>query len=96
MDIKELTRQAIAEVRAQENKTARVDKTSEVLRHLKENGSITSLEAFELYGATRLSAIIFKLRQKGYEIKTTDEACLDKYGHLCKFGRYVLEESDEK
>lgn len=65
-------------------------KSSEVLKHLKVRGSITSLEAFELYGATRLSAIIFELRKKGYNIKTTDSTCIDRYGHRCNFAKYVL------
>ena len=37
------------------------NKTEKVLEHLKEYGTITSLEAIDLYGATRLSAIIFNL-----------------------------------
>lgn len=72
------------------DRTAKKDKTSEVLKHLKVKGSITSLEAIELYGATRLSAIIFNLRKKGYEIKTTDGSCIDRYGHKCRFARYTL------
>ena len=38
------------------------------LSYLKIYGSITSLEAIRDLGNTRLSASIFKLRQKGYEI----------------------------
>ena len=40
-----------------------------VLEHLKTKGSITSLEAFRLYKATRLSGIIYRLRDK-YNIST--------------------------
>lgn len=36
------------------------NKTIKVLEHLQKFGSITSLEAIDLYGATRLSAIIFQ------------------------------------
>lgn len=39
-----------------------------VLQHLKENGSITSWDAITLFGATRLSAIIYLLRKQGYNI----------------------------
>ena len=42
----------------------RINKTAMVLSHLKEHGSITSLDAINKWTATRLSAIIFKLRQK--------------------------------
>ncbi len=38
------------------------NKTQQVKNHLIENGSITSWEAIKLFRATRLSAIIFKLR----------------------------------
>ena len=71
---------------------SKTTKTSEVLKHLKVKGSITSLEAFELYGATRLSAIIFQLRKAGYNIKTDDATCIDRYGHKCNFAKYVLVE----
>lgn len=72
------------------DRKAKKSKTSDILTHLKVKGSITSLEAFELYGATRLSAIIFELRKKGYDIKTTDGSCIDRYGHKCNFARYTL------
>ena len=41
-------------------------KTQKVLNHLRINGSITSWEAIQEYGVTRLSATIFNLRKKGY------------------------------
>lgn len=69
-------------------------KTSEVLNHLKEHGSITSNEAWELYGATRLSAIIFNLRHKGHDIETVTEGCTDRYGHAVNYARYVYHEDE--
>lgn len=72
------------------DRTIKKTKKSEVLKHLKVKGSITSLEAFELYGATRLSAIIFNLRKEGYHIKSTDCVCKDRYGHTCNYAKYVL------
>ena len=104
MNLKELTKQAIAEAREEENgvvakeivkeavQATKINKTTEVLKHLKEHGSITSLEAFNLYGATRLSAIIFNLKKKGYDITTTDGSCIDRYGHNCQFAKYTLVE----
>lgn len=65
------------------------NKTKEVLEHLKKYGSITSLEAIELYGATRLSAIIYNLR-KDYEIDGIDSQCTDKYGNTAHYTKYVL------
>lgn len=44
--------------------------TEIVLNHIKQNGEITSLEAFELYRITRLSGRIHDLRRQGYNITT--------------------------
>lgn len=65
-------------------------KTEAVLRHLAEHGSITSMEAIEGYGATRLSAIIFNLRKDGFDIETVTESGTDRYGHSMSYARYVL------
>ncbi len=75
---------------------AQKTKTSEILKYLQENGSITSNEAWKLFGATRLSSIIFSLRNKGYKIETTNEATVDRYGHAINFARYhYLGSSDD-
>ncbi|MBO7712535.1 MAG: hypothetical protein J6S85_03145 [Methanobrevibacter sp.] len=65
------------------------NKTTEVLKYLQKNKSITSIEAIDKFGATRLSDIIFRLRDKGYNIVTNKEECIDRYGNTCYFGRYV-------
>ncbi len=51
--------------------SGRPSKTLYVLNHLKEHGKITSWEAIQLYRATRLSGIIFTLKQQGYVIETS-------------------------
>lgn len=38
----------------------------QVLLHMKKSGTITSIEAFSLYGITRLADRVFKLKKKGY------------------------------
>lgn len=68
----------------------KTNKTEKVLEHLQNNGCITSLEAIELYGATRLSAIIFNLRKKGYKIDTVDLPFTDRFGTKSTYGKYVL------
>lgn len=67
----------------------KTNKTQKVLEHLKKYGSITSLEAIDLYGATRLSAIIFNLR-KSYHIDGISSECTDKYGNTARYVRYIL------
>lgn len=63
-----------------------------VLEHLKKNGSITSKEAFELYGATRLSSIIFTYRKMGYDITTMMIDGTTRYGSHCSYAKYILRE----
>lgn len=65
--------------------------TKDVLDHLMKYGSITQLEATTLYGATRLSAIVYNLRRwHGYVIDTVMETGTDRRGRKCRFGRYYL------
>lgn len=72
------------------NKTLKETKTTKVLEHLKKYGHITSLEAISLYSATRLSAIIYNLRKKGYDIETKDIDFTDRFGTKSHYGKYVL------
>lgn len=65
----------------------KISKTKKVLFHLQNHKSITSWEAIKLYKATRLSAIIYVLRKRGYEISSIPEYN-KKTG--CNFARYVL------
>ena len=69
----------------------KTNKHKEVLKHLQEQGSITSLEAIDKYGATRLASIIFNLRKRGYDISTNMEVTKDRYGNACQYARYRLE-----
>lgn len=48
-------------------------KTDAVKAHLYNHGSITSWEAIKKYRATRLSAIIYNLKKKGFVFKTVLE-----------------------
>lgn len=66
----------------------RTTKTQSVLDHLKEHGSITSWEAIDNYGATRLSAIIYNLR-KHYKIEGVDHVGTDRHGNSSTYTRYV-------
>lgn len=63
---------------------------SVILDYLREHDGITSMEAFELCGATRLSAIIFNLRNKGYEITCEDVKTVNRFGNACIYGKYTL------
>lgn len=70
--------------------------SSVVLAHMQEHGSITSMEAFELYGVTRLSAVVFNLRAAGHSIESVTEHTTNRYGRRVSYARYELaEESNE-
>lgn len=68
-----------------------MNKTQKVLNHLQTKGTITSLQAINLYNATRLSAIIFTLRKK-YEIDMELEYTKDEDGRRIPYGVYRLHE----
>lgn len=52
------------------NKPTKKNKTQMVTNHLKSKKTITSWQAINLYKATRLSAIIFNLKNKGMKIES--------------------------
>lgn len=62
----------------------------QLLMHFAKHKSITSMDAFSLYGITRLSARILDLRQKGYDILTQYEESLNRFGKMVRYGRYFL------
>ena len=63
-----------------------------VLAHLLRHGSIDPMEAFKLYGCTRLGGQVFCLRQKGWGIRT--ERRKDKSGGM--YAVYHMDEQDKK
>lgn len=66
--------------------------TEDVLRYMKEEGSISSMDAFGEFGATRLSGIIFALRKRGYNIETEIWEYVNRYGRKIEFAKYILHE----
>lgn len=66
-----------------------------ILNHLKSGKSITSKEAYELYGATRLSGIIFDLKNMGYSIHTIMVDGKTRFGDSCKYAKYILAKDEE-
>lgn len=63
-----------------------------ILEHLKTKGKISQKQAINLYGAYRLSAIIFNLRKDGYKILTNFKTSKNRFGDLCSYAIYSLEE----
>lgn len=68
-----------------------MSKTDMACNHLRKHGSITSLEAINLYGDTRLSAIIYNLRANGMNIVTEKMPFVDRFGNKSTYGKYILQ-----
>jgi len=72
---------------------ARKTQAQAVLEWLETGAGIPSMEAFKQLGATRLSAIIFNLKRKGYNIETVTCEGTDRFGNPMRFARYYLRDS---
>ena len=65
-------------------------KTQKIKNHLITYGEITSWEAIQNYRVTRLAAIIFNLREAGWDIDTLMIDDVDQYGDPCRYAKYVF------
>lgn len=63
---------------------------NKVLNHIYVNGEITSMEAFDTYGITRLAAIVHTLKKDGYNIKTDIRHDVNRYGEACHYAAYSM------
>lgn len=54
-------------------------------------GSLTSMQAFEEFGITRLAARVDELRKAGFSIKTEMMHTTNRLGGHCNYARYHLE-----
>lgn len=61
-----------------------------LLEYLQKNKTITQLEATAELGNTRLSATVFNLRNKGYNIITEPTKAKNRWGENTNFGTYRL------
>lgn len=63
-----------------------------VLRHLENIGSLTSKEAIDRYGITRLAGVIWELKNKGHNITSKMVSVPNRYGEVCYVAEYTLED----
>lgn len=63
-----------------------------MLRHMREYGSITSIEAMQEYGIARAASRIHDIKQLSYDIETTTETGRNRYGERVHYARYSLRE----
>ena len=63
-----------------------------ILRHLRDFGSISSLEAISEYGCMRLASRINDLKRQGYNISAERGKGKNRYGEPTSFAVYHLVE----
>tara|TARA_R100001086_G_scaffold171010_1_gene93446 strand:+ start:395 stop:619 length:225 start_codon:yes stop_codon:yes gene_type:complete len=64
-----------------------------VLRHLKEVGPITPLDALNDYAIMRLTSRICELKDEGYDIKSELVSSKNKFGEKVSFSKYTLRDA---
>ncbi len=63
-------------------------KIQEILEHLQTHKKITSWEAIQLYRVTRISAVIFTLKESGFLIETETVKSKDNNGNAVNYAVY--------
>lgn len=75
----------------EENAKSQIQRTIE---HLQKYGVITSLDAINRYGNTRLSGTMWALKQKGYNFKTRRIAVENRYGKKTYVTEYYINKEE--
>ena len=66
-----------------------------ILRHLRDYGSITSIEAITEYGILRLASRISDLKKQGHSIVSETATGKNRYGEKTRYSIYKLIEEKE-
>lgn len=61
-----------------------------ILQYIKDFGSITTWQAYQDLGVTRLASRIWDLKQLGYELKKTRINTKNRYGDNTHYDEYRL------
>lgn len=62
-----------------------------ILRHLRDHGTITSLEAMQEYGIMRLASRISDLKRSGVPIRREMVSGKNRYGEATSYARYSID-----
>lgn len=74
---------------------SKVTKKQRVAEALKGKGTIQPYYAFNYLGETRLAATINQLKRDGWNIRTTRESGVNKFGEKITYAKYHLVEAPE-
>jgi len=61
-----------------------------IIRHLKDKGTITALEAMKEYGIMRLTSRVSELKDEGYLIRSEFVSSKNRYDEPVSFSKYSL------
>lgn len=67
-----------------------------ILEHLLSGSPITSQQAIDLYGATRLSGIIYSLKKKGYNILSKNRTVKTRFGTHTVISIYYIPKEEQR
>lgn len=73
----------------------KISQCDRILRHLRDFGSITAIEAISEYGILRLAARIGDLRRRGHNITSEIVTGANRYGEPTRYSVYRLTEDKE-
>tara|TARA_R110001606_G_scaffold392389_1_gene561266 strand:+ start:215 stop:445 length:231 start_codon:yes stop_codon:yes gene_type:complete len=73
----------------------KLNQKEKVIRHLNEYGTITPLDAFRDYGMMRLAAVIFNLKEDGYDIDSAMVSASNRFGEKVNFSEYKLNKTEK-
>ena len=72
-----------------------VSQKSMVLDYIEEFGSITPIDAFRDLGITRLSAIVFNLKEEGHDIDKVIETGKNRFSNRTRYARYSFGKGED-
>lgn len=67
-----------------------------IIAYCEKHGSITSMEAFQYLGITRLSARVKDMRDAGIEVTDIWEEHVDEFDYKTRYKRYFIKEKEFK
>lgn len=73
---------------------AKLTQCEKIIRHIKDHGSITAMEAMQDYGIMRLASRIADLKEQGYFLIKSNESGRNRYGEKTTYARYFLYDYD--
>ena len=67
--------------------------TDKVLRHLRDYGTITPMDALRDYSIMRLGARVWDLKRRGYNVSSRIVHGVNQYGEPTHWAEYSLQEA---